>query len=486
MPAATYAFNLIHHKRPESNNPETWYTRLYSPDEEGLYNADPRLNLDKSISNTAIEELSKFKGGMFVGGINQLNHCLQKLPHAKLQELDIDILSGGPPCQSFSLAGRRDRNNPRNNLPFEFAESAALLNPKVVLLENVTGILRPFKDIDGNKWYAWYEVAKAFWFKGYVPICTHAEAQKYGVPQRRPRFLMVAVRKDIASNAVKQLDRLPNGLRLDWQSTRLAIEESLNFFLKFKQEFPDNPAEYKYYEPNINWPERLLPMHARPIDVQSVIDSLTNPNSSKDRAYLHILSDSFDFLLPSEVRSGGLTSDEMKNRAFRRHSLHVKARFRILRILADRKQKTVDNKYLQMISEEDFIWLLKQKLIFPQDHSEKTRVPKGEEELKNLLKSLQSKKHSQRALIRKKIAPAQLSIPDDLVHYEVDRTLSVREMARIQSFPDWYEFKGKVTTGGNQRAYEVPRYTQVGNAVPPLMAKQIAKGIREFLDVIGE
>lgn len=102
-----------------------------------------------------------------------------------------------------------------------------------------------------------------------------------------------------------------------------------------------------------------------------------------------------------------------------------------------------------------------------------------------MLESIKSKKHSQRALICNKVAPAQLSIPDDLVHYAKDRTLTVREMARIQSFPDWFEFKGKVTTGGNQRAYEVPRYTQVGNAVPPLMAKQIAKGIRNFLDVIG-
>ena len=51
---------------------------------------------------------------------------------------------------------------------------------------------------------------------------------------------------------------------------------------------------------------------------------------------------------------------------------------------------------------------------------------------------------------------------------------------------DLLEFKGKVTTGGSQRAYEVPRYTQVGNAVPPLMARQIAKGIASFLDAVDQ
>jgi DNA (cytosine-5)-methyltransferase 1 len=47
----------------------------------------------------------------------------------------------------------------------------------------------------------------------------------------------------------------------------------------------------------------------------------------------------------------------------------------------------------------------------------------------------------------------------------------VREYARLQSFPDWYEFKGKYTTGGDRRVRECPRYTQAGNAVPPFLAE---------------
>ncbi len=69
--------------------------------------------------------------------------------------------------------------------------------------------------------------------------------------------------------------------------------------------------------------------------------------------------------------------------------------------------------------------------------------------------------------------PTITSLPDDLLHYSEPRTLTVRENARLQSFPDWFEFKGKYTTGGERRRNEVPRFTQVANAVPPLLAEQI-------------
>jgi DNA (cytosine-5)-methyltransferase 1 len=65
------------------------------------------------------------------------------------------------------------------------------------------------------------------------------------------------------------------------------------------------------------------------------------------------------------------------------------------------------------------------------------------------------------------------TLPDDLLHYSEPRILTVRESARIQSFPDSFEFKGKYTTGGERRTQECPRYTQVGNAVPPLLGEVI-------------
>jgi len=63
------------------------------------------------------------------------------------------------------------------------------------------------------------------------------------------------------------------------------------------------------------------------------------------------------------------------------------------------------------------------------------------------------------------------TLPDDLLHYKESRVLTVRESARIQSFPDDFEFKEKYTTGGKERTKECPRYTQVGNAVPPLLGE---------------
>lgn len=74
------------------------------------------------------------------------------------------------------------------------------------------------------------------------------------------------------------------------------------------------------------------------------------------------------------------------------------------------------------------------------------------------------------------------SIPDDFVHYCEPRIPTVRELARIQSFPDWYVFKGKYTTGGARRKTEVPRYTQVANAVPPLFAEQVGIVLKEMIE----
>ena len=59
--------------------------------------------------------------------------------------------------------------------------------------------------------------------------------------------------------------------------------------------------------------------------------------------------------------------------------------------------------------------------------------------------------------------------------------LTVRESARIQSFPDWFEFRGKYTTGGHRRTQECPRYTQVANAVPPFVAEALGCTLKELL-----
>lgn len=83
-------------------------------------------------------------------------------------------------------------------------------------------------------------------------------------------------------------------------------------------------------------------------------------------------------------------------------------------------------------------------------------------------------KRNYSCLIADKPSTTIVTIGDDFAHYGANRSLTVREMARLQSFDDNFVFQGKRTTGGDRRKMETPQYTQVGNAVPPLMAHAIA------------
>lgn len=91
------------------------------------------------------------------------------------------------------------------------------------------------------------------------------------------------------------------------------------------------------------------------------------------------------------------------------------------------------------------------------------------------------KKLALRVLDPDRPSPTITSMPDDLLHYSEPRTLTVRENARLQTFPDWYSFQGKYTTGGHLRRQEVPRFTQVANAVPPLVARAIGEALTDLL-----
>lgn len=83
-------------------------------------------------------------------------------------------------------------------------------------------------------------------------------------------------------------------------------------------------------------------------------------------------------------------------------------------------------------------------------------------------------------------APTLTTLPDDVLHYSEPRILTVREYARLQSFPDWYQFKGKYTTGGDRRKKDCPRYTQIGNAVPPLLAEGVGHALMAILDEVSK
>ena len=90
---------------------------------------------------------------------------------------------------------------------------------------------------------------------------------------------------------------------------------------------------------------------------------------------------------------------------------------------------------------------------------------------------LSSKKRNYNVLKAAEQSPTIMTIPDDYIHYNSPRALTVREMARLQSFDDSFVFQGKRSTGGNKRKTEVPQCTLVGNAVPPLLARAVASEI---------
>ena len=94
---------------------------------------------------------------------------------------------------------------------------------------------------------------------------------------------------------------------------------------------------------------------------------------------------------------------------------------------------------------------------------------------------LDSHKRNYTVLNPKGQSPTVVTMPDDFIHYSAYRAMTVREMARLQSFDDSFVFQGKRQTGGNKRKSEIPQFTLVGNAVPPLMARAIANTILKHI-----
>lgn len=143
------------------------------------------------------------------------------------------------------------------------------------------------------------------------------------------------------------------------------------------------------------------------------------------------------------------------------------------------KYGNIENNYQSLLRKES-------RLINPDSHRfanhQKDTIDKFKYILKNCVKDtdigletkklFNMKKHHVVALDGGSRSPSLTTLPDDYIHYSEPRILTVREYARIQSFDDNFKFKGKYTTGGDRRLVEVPRYTQIGNAIPPLFMEQ--------------
>ena len=124
---------------------------------------------------------------------------LTKLPPEKFQELynkenkSIDILVGGPPCQSFSIAGKRDKNDPRNALFMEYVKYLDYFQPKAFIMENVIGMLSK-KTATGEKVI---DIIMENLNKNYNCIINKLYASDFEVPQNRRRTIIIGIRKDL-------------------------------------------------------------------------------------------------------------------------------------------------------------------------------------------------------------------------------------------------------------------------------------------------
>lgn len=489
MAAETYAFNFFNEdlsvelqKEKPSLKKILWLSSNYSiEDLRSRLREDPRSfpNINDGISDISKDGSNLYKS-LVVGSIVDLNNWMERHPDAELKikksfsNQEIDVVSGGPPCQSFSMAGLRQLNSEKNSLPWEFAKFVNKVQPKLVLLENVTGILRPFKNEDGESFYAWFELAKAFSEIGYIPLCLHVNAKYAGVPQNRPRFILLGVRFNV-------FDNLKNTFN-DFERT--LFKQSHEFFIKIKSNETVDIKDLHCWDVSNNYDinlfknsflKHLVASDDNFVSVKNAIDDLRVDGG--EGFYSERLRNVFSNVL--EERS-------MKNHDYRSNSDLVKRRFRIYQILQQVSNKTkktvveILKGEVDHLDDDDWRDLSKFKFLFKNGEMKKFHVKK---ELVNYLKSHPTKKQTQKALLADLPAPAALSIPDDACHYHEaeQRTLTVREMARIQSFPDNFEFRSKVTTGGTMRSFEVPQYTQVGNAVPPLLARALGLSIKDLL-----
>jgi len=124
---------------------------------------------------------------------------LTKFPPEKFNELynqdnkSIDIVVGGPPCQSFSIAGKRDKNDPRNTLFMEYVKYLDYFKPKAFIMENVIGMLSKKTDA-GEKVI---DIIMEQLNRNYNCVINKLYASDFEVPQNRRRTIIIGIRKDL-------------------------------------------------------------------------------------------------------------------------------------------------------------------------------------------------------------------------------------------------------------------------------------------------
>lgn len=410
--------------------------------------------------------------------VKALSEVLESKPLLeRLKTQGIDLVAGGPPCQGFSLAGRRNPDDARNKLAWQFLEFVDAVAPKAVIIENVSGMSQAFKK--GGKPAPFDELRKALEGTGpkYRVQPVLLNARDYGVPQHRPRVMLLGLRADLAGLLDCQF------YDVTWKS---GPRENGTL------PFPSRPgiAPRETHGPAApvatNGPSECTQQEW--LTVADAISDL-DANGYVGGANLTSFANDMRGDVPGLIRGRKPVRPIVgpANHVLRKHSAGTQDRFRLYQYLKD---AGIDPSILAIPKMEALSDAVKgflvgkaldEGMVLPAKDRKGVVIAKSVEELVDLVMACGTKKHSQRPLEWDKPSPTVLSLPDDFVHPGEPRTLTVREMARLQSFPDAFEFRAKETSGGMKRRVEVPQYTQVGNAVPPRMARAVGLRIKSLL-----
>ncbi|MBE7122358.1 DNA cytosine methyltransferase [Bacillus cereus] len=440
-----------------------------------------------------------------------------------LNKGEIDAIFGGPPCQGFSRAGKKDPNDPRNMLFHEYVRIISEVEPRYVVMENVEGFmdtrLTDFRSLQEDVVYAGEHFVSDILQNelnliGYNVLQPQIlNAADYGVPQRRKRAIFIAYRngenepnypvpttpEEHQKVTVLQAigDLIINGEDLEIDNTDY-INASMIGRTPDTEGNPlrgnDNPLNHETSTHSTNIIERFSlfrqgesarnlesRIRAEGINLAEfpalLMECTFNANINTNREILRKLALEFELNINVESNLWLINISKLVANMFLAEDRDDMTELdRLMPKLKDRLKCTEDQAV-------DFYVQCRQRL--------NTNI--AADELINrfvegnvgseLMKSLLTKKNSRIKLDGNSISPTMLTLPDDFIHPYEDRILSVREMARLQSFDDSFEFLGKRTTGGTLRGQEVPQYTQVGNAVPPLLARAIASEIMNALNL---
>lgn len=365
--------------------------------------------------------------------------CGKKIP-------DIDLMIGGPSCQGFSRAGRRDKSDPRNMLFREYVRIINEVRPKYIVLENVEGFVDMqfigYKGLDlpneEGPIYPDGSVTPDLLTAELTRIGYHTlkprvlNAADYGVPQRRNRIIFMGYRGDMnPPEYPKPTVESENHITL-----RDAIGDLITN-PKVRKRINRQLTVFQIDSRNGRTPG----IDGKPIPAPEKVMNNELPNSSE------LVEERFSLFLQGE-------SGTMLRKRVMELGIDISGKPALIKYCCEKLGKP----------EEEVIALYKSKRITAQE-----------------VDVLLTKKNIRQRFDSEQPAATVVSIADDYISPWEPRTFSVREMARCQSFDDSFEFLGKRTTGGLRRRIEIPQYTQVGNAVPPLLAKAIAEEIMKVL-----